>query len=315
MERKKPDFLGIGVTKAGTTWLWWQLNRHPDVWLAPEKEIHFYDRSPDYPTLSNLATASFMDRLSGSEPWDRPLVLRGLTSIAKNLAVGRFQKAAWWSSWTFGHYDDSWYVSLFSQARPDQVCGEITPDYAILKPEDIARIHDTNPDMRLILMIRDPIERAWSGLRHNVAKRNFADWNSETEILSWLKKPDIAMRGDYERIVDNYLAVFDSSQLLIGFYDAISRDPLGLMNAVTSFLGVRTHPGDTAALTKRIAVSPSIEMPDAARDYLTEEYMPMISRASKRFGSYASYWEFQHSAQSVRDPKAFDGILQPAIHA
>jgi hypothetical protein len=220
----------------------------------------------------------------------------------------------WWSSWTFGHYDDSWYVNLFSQARSDQVCGEITPDYAILNPEDIARIHETNPNIRLILMIRDPIERAWSGLRHNVAKKNFADWNSETEILSWVKRPDVAMRGDYERIVDNYLKVFDSSQLLIGFYDAISKDPLGLMNAITSFLGIKPLPGDTTDLSKRIAVSPLIEMPDTVRDYLTEQYMPMIARASKRFGSYASYWEFRHSKDCARDPNAFEGSLPPAVH-
>jgi hypothetical protein len=314
MENKRPSFLGIGVTKAGTTWLWKQLNKHPDVWLAPEKEMHFFDRAEDYPTLDTLATASFLDRLSGSKQSDRRAILHGLTNIARSVIRGQGKAALWWGSWTFGHYDESWYVNLFSQARPDQACGEITPGYAILRYDDIVRIREINPNMRLILMIRDPIDRAWSGLRHNVAKGNFVDWNSERHILSWLQKPDVLLRGDFERIVDNYLAVFEPSQLLVGFYDAISKDPLGLMNSVTSHLGLKPLPGDTKKLAERVNVSPKIEMPDTVKDFLLDQYMPIIARASNRLGSYASYWEFRYSNGNVEDANMLDKVLKPAVH-
>lgn len=42
-----PDFLGIGAQKAGTTWLHAGLACHPRVFLAPEKEVHFWDRRRD----------------------------------------------------------------------------------------------------------------------------------------------------------------------------------------------------------------------------------------------------------------------------
>jgi hypothetical protein len=295
MEKSRPTFLGIGVTKAGTTWLWSQLNKHPDVWMTPAKEVHFFDRSTAYPTLNNLATSSFKRRLLGTKPWERRQVILGLAKIAFNVLRGRFREAVWWGTWTFGEYDTDWYVKLFSQARPDQVCGEITPGYAILEPEDISKIRDVNPDMRLIFMIRDPVERAWSGLRHNVAMGGDIDWNSLNEIMSRLKKPDVALRGDYERTIDNYMKYFDSSQILVCFYDAISHDPEGLMNSITSFLGIREFPKNTADLRARVLVSPERDMPEQVRSYLVEHYAPMMISASRRFGSYSSSWIKRYS--------------------
>src|SRR5947207_15861690 len=42
-ERKVPDFLGIGAARAGTTWLHSNLRRHPQIWLPPVKELHYFD--------------------------------------------------------------------------------------------------------------------------------------------------------------------------------------------------------------------------------------------------------------------------------
>ncbi|MCC5022259.1 MAG: hypothetical protein J6386_05415 [Candidatus Synoicihabitans palmerolidicus] len=49
-EPKQPDFLGIGSLKAGTTWLSEQLSAHPDIYLPPIKETHFFGYPyPEYP--------------------------------------------------------------------------------------------------------------------------------------------------------------------------------------------------------------------------------------------------------------------------
>src|ERR1700749_4313420 len=43
LECRFPDFLCIGAQKAGTTWLDSNLRRHPDVWLPPLKELHYFN--------------------------------------------------------------------------------------------------------------------------------------------------------------------------------------------------------------------------------------------------------------------------------
>jgi hypothetical protein len=46
-----PDFLGIGATRAGTTWLDRNLRAHPDLFLPGAKELHYFDRHYDTPLV------------------------------------------------------------------------------------------------------------------------------------------------------------------------------------------------------------------------------------------------------------------------
>ena len=52
-----PDFLGIGAQKAGTTWLALNLGVHPQVWLPPIKELHYFDRPPEVETVVRVGEA------------------------------------------------------------------------------------------------------------------------------------------------------------------------------------------------------------------------------------------------------------------
>jgi hypothetical protein len=131
--------------------------------------------------------------------------------------------------------------------------------------------------------------------------------------LTMARKTPI-VRGDYESTVDNYLQFFDSSQILICFYDAISNDPEGLMRSITSFLGVRHFPADAVDAKTRVNASPKLEMPEQIRDYLGEMYTPTIARLSKRFGSYASGWEARYSGDSGRDISSTGLAGPPALH-
>jgi hypothetical protein len=296
MPTSRPTFLGIGAPKAGTTWLWSQLNKHPDIWLAPAKEVHFFDRSPSYPSPNRLSTPSLKARLLGSQPWERPQVAWGTGAVLYNLLRGQFKRAAWWRQWTFGYYDEAWYRALFSQAAPHQACGEITPAYAILDVADIERIRAVNPEMRLIYLIRDPIERAWSGVRFSASlDRSSIDDDSTDAWIARLKSPLMQLRGDYERTLENYLQVFEPSQILIGFYDAISKDPKGLIDAVTGFLGVPEFPANVVDHRTRVNASPERNIPKPIMEFLLAEYGPLTERLAERLGSYAIDWQRRYA--------------------
>ena len=43
MSNHGPDFIGIGMERAGTSWLFTQISSHPDIWVPPLKELHFFD--------------------------------------------------------------------------------------------------------------------------------------------------------------------------------------------------------------------------------------------------------------------------------
>ena len=113
------------------------------------------------------------------------------------------------------------------------------------------RIRETLPDVRLIAILRDPVERARSHHRMRVAwgdeRRSFA------EAIDELLRPDALLRarmcprhqtgyitwGEYGRILAGYLDVFHRQQILVVFTDELDRAPAQLLSRIQEFIGVK----------------------------------------------------------------------------
>lgn len=317
MNNNKPTFLGIGAHKAGTSWLYKQLIGHPEVYMPPKKEIHFFDRSPRYLSPNALAESSPLLRPFKLEPRDLRKMSVDFMRMVKCALTTDFERAEWYQKWLFGYYNEDWYTSLFHQSARYNTCGEISPSYSILESQDIARIKDLNPDMKLILMLRDPIDRAWSNIRFG-SDRGRLDVNLESpdDIIEALQQPKVVLRGDYERTLNNYLEHFDSSQVLVCFYEAIKHDPVGLMAGVTAFLGISAFAEGNINYQKRVNASKPRPMPRVVKDYLLEIYAPKVERIAKTLGSYANIWEGMNTSLDNIQPSGAARDLQmlPTLH-
>jgi hypothetical protein len=311
-DRRVPTFLGIGAQKAGTSWLYHHLRDHPDIWMPPEKELHYFDRSPTYPSPNNLATSSPIARLRGTQPWERTQLREGRRKLVLALRARDPQRVKWVTRRYFGSYGDRWYRGLFRLAGAAPAAGEITPSYSILEPDDVARIRRLNPHVRLLFLVRHPVDRAWSAIRFGIAKgRPEAATEPGDRIIKRLRTSTMLHRGDYERTLDVYLQHFDSEQVLVGFYDAIADDPSGLLDGITDFLGIARF--DRAAIDASTRINPSEQagMPPAVRAFLTETYEPMIKRLAKRFGGYAERWHDPDAATTSRSAALLPATVHP----
>ncbi|HEX7443627.1 MAG TPA: sulfotransferase domain-containing protein, partial [Acidimicrobiales bacterium] len=150
-----PDFVGIGVQKAGTTWWYELVTGHPGVWNPPgiHKERHFLDQFGSMPFAP-----SDVDRYRGWFP--RP----------HGMIVGE---------WTPDYFSYPWAPVLLRRAASDT---------------------------RLLLLLRDPVERLRSGLAH--ARR----MGVRTGVDSFV---DAFQRGFYHRALVGWLDQFDQTQLLV----------------------------------------------------------------------------------------------------
>mgnify|MGYP001792863338 CR=1 FL=1 len=313
----RPMFLGIGANKAGTSWVHSQLSKHPQIWVTPVKEVHFFDRSPIYPSPNYCSRSSPLSRILNADTWERERIKKSLKIIFKSVFNGKIDESIWWTHWSFGYYNEAWYQKLFPTNTAHFTYGEITPSYSILEEQDISNIKRINAGMKLLFFIRNPIDRAWSSIRHSVdiGKLNI-NLDAHEQIIEALKQPRVVMRGDYERTLENYLKYFDSSQILICFYEAIQEDPIGLMSGITQFLGVDYFEEKAVDNKSRVNVSSSYLMPAVVKDYLCKQYSPMINRLSQTLGSYAKVWEQSLFASeieldTVRDKSQFLPTLHP----
>jgi hypothetical protein len=102
--------------------------------------------------------------------------------------------------------------------------------------------------------------------------------------------PGQELRSDYLRTIDLYSKYYDPKRILIGFYDAVSKDPEGLLGDVLKHLGAK-EPMVRDGLRKVANESVSVTIPVAFKKHLEERYRGDICELAARFGSYAKDWQ------------------------
>jgi hypothetical protein len=182
-----PTFLIVGAAKAGTTSLAAWLGAHPDVFVAPEKEVHFFDRSFD----------------------------RGV----------------------------DWYRSRFAGARMERAIGEATPEYMAV-PVAVERMSSVVPEARLIAILRDPVDRAYSQYWHQRIsgreRRDFAAVVAEhMRDRSSLSHPRYYLtRGRYIDQLRRITSVYPRDGLLVLLLEDMRENPATAFRTVCEFIGV-----------------------------------------------------------------------------
>ena len=121
--------------------------------------------------------------------------------------------------------------------------GEITPAYAILPPNTIHMIWKLVPDVRLIYIIRNPIERAWSSalMALQRAELSFSEASNEW-FLDHFYSSGSMMRGHYVNCINNWLQFFNADQLLILNFDQIKTQPELVLARCARHLNIKPFP-------------------------------------------------------------------------
>ncbi len=202
-----PSFFVIGVPKAGTTALHVALARHPQIFMSRVKEPKFF--------------------LTGGSPPPQ----RGGPGDAKT-----FRQYVW-------RRED--YEALFDGAPPGAVRGESTPFY-LYHPPAQQRIHELVPEARLIVLLRDPVDRAHSNWSHLWS----AGLEPEKDFLSACRLEDrrAAARwalfwryldlGKYGEQLEQLYSRFPREQVLPVRYRELRDSPATVLDRICTFLGV-----------------------------------------------------------------------------
>ncbi len=234
-----PDFLGIGAQKAGTTWLHANLSRQPQLFLPPQKEVHYFDLGYHLPLRD--------------------------------------------------------YAAIFEPGR-GKIKGELTPRYALLPSVRIRLIQRIMPKVKLIFILRNPMERAWSQAVMNLAtqRQRQVQQVSRQEFLDHFRSPGSLARGMYSRILERWERYFAPSQWFIGLFESISQRPEALLDALLSFLGAPPPANyQDYPLRQIIRKGDGPPLPEPYRQVLTEMYEHELRKLQARYGDAIRAWRDQ----------------------
>nr|WP_320193892.1 sulfotransferase [uncultured Desulfobacter sp.] len=261
-----PDVLCVGVPKAATTWLYFNLRSYPEVFLPPQKELHFF--SHKYYLKS---TNSVFDHLKKNSYWH----------FEFNLG----DPVHW-----------RWYKSQFKGGK-HKIKIDITPTYCRVSKERIGQIKQQLPHTKIILIIRNPIERAWSGASYFMDRKkgkSMAELNLTQEVLPWVLDAERLDYGNYIDMISNWDAFYDSKNIKYIFYDDINSDPEGTLHEIAAFMniGKMTNTGNNRKDPNERINSDykKINMPQEVKLKLKDIYFPHIEFLERRFSRDLSAW-------------------------
>jgi hypothetical protein len=131
------------------------------------------------------------------------------------------------------HQGLDWYASFFRAAGAAKAVGEISPSY-LVTPEVPSRIQAWNPAVRLLFVLRDPIERAYS--HYCMLLRAGAVGERPEEVLTGDHR--LVIEGLYSNHLQRFLECFSWSQICVLIYEDLRRDSIGFLRQAFGFLGV-----------------------------------------------------------------------------
>ena len=206
-----PNFLIIGAMKSGTTSIYYYLKQHPQIYMSPVKEPNFF--------------ALEGEKLEFNGP-EGQAVVNGWICEEATTTVEE-------------------YRALFLGASNESAIGEASPWY-LYSPEAPDRIRRYIPEARLIAVLRNPADRAYSAFLQFVRDgreplKDFAqalEAEEERKRKNWKWIWHYRNMGFYYTQLKRYYDIFERDQIRVYLYEDLIDDPIGVLRDIFRHLGV-----------------------------------------------------------------------------
>lgn len=201
-----PNFLIIGAAKAGTTALHTYLQQHPQIYMTPDKETNFF--------------AFEGEHLNFQGPGDEAINQFSITDLES-------------------------YQAEFQNVAGEKAIGEACPLY-LYHAKAPERIYSYIPHVRLIAILRHPVDRAYANFLHIIRDdrepcRDFAQaLQQEKKRIedNWEWFWHYIQLGYYSIQLKRYYDIFDREQIRVYLYEDLCQNPLTLIQDIFCFLEV-----------------------------------------------------------------------------
>lgn len=213
---KRPNFIIIGAAKAGTTALHNYLGQHPEIFVTRKKEPKFFTF---YQDETENSPASF---------------------DAEGHRRYEYIKAG-------SICDLASYQALFEGVTDETAIGESSPMY-LYCPHSAQRIHEYDPDIKLIAILRNPVDRAFSHyMQYSIQVQGDEYLPTFEKAIAaepidhssiWYGLRHYVRLGFYHAQLKRYFDRFDPSQIQVHLYEDFKQKPDQLFHDTFQFLGV-----------------------------------------------------------------------------
>jgi hypothetical protein len=188
------------------------------------------------------------------------------------------------------HLGLGWYRSCFNHCPQELPVGEIAPTY-FDHPEARLRVAQAIPDCRIIVSLRDPVERAYSQykvwLRAGLLKGPF-------DFLK--QRMRLAAHASYGSNLQGWRTLFGEANLLVVLYDDLREDPQRYLDSVCTFIDsarivLKRTPGASSRVNQSDTMPRSARLAVGFRKLRDELIRRRFHRMARRFEDGTRLWK------------------------
>ena len=185
------------------------------------------------------------------------------------------------------------YGRLF-ESKASLFSGDISPNYSTLSNEVIRQIVGYFPDLKVIFLARDPVERVWSHLSMEVSYRQIEPFDPTDidEVDRNLSRRGLLLRSFPSAIVARWKRIVEPKQFRVYFFDDLQNNPAELRRSVLSFLGADPDkPGSrlSADYNSWTGVE-KLPLTGKVRSHLAQFFKKEMKTCAARLGGPAKDW-------------------------
>lgn len=247
-------FLSIGAMKAGTTWLYAVLARHPSLHFAMEKEIHYFHHR--YVNAKQLSEAYRLKEAKNRYLLRFEPEKANIDAVRENLH--------WISNYLSRPVDDHWYRNLFPLRDHQKYACDFSNLNALLPVDAWPQIAAKAEKLRVIYTLRDPLARLWSHTKFHLQVtgqiERLKDWGPQ-DFNSFVRSPHIWKNAEYGQVLRNLREGLPREMWKVLFYEDVHADQRGALRDIEDFLGIAPYEYPQALLDRRITEGVKHPMP------------------------------------------------------
>ena len=274
-------FLCVGAQKAGTTWLYTQLDNHPEIAFSDVKEIHYFNTIHNGSLLLSSRKVEHLKRLINN---NKTALERYFTNLSRGMELDPgIQKL-------LGPVDDQWYINAF-QSRGKKYCADFSPEYALLPKAGFDNVKMVSKNQKIIYLMRDPLSRSKSAIQYFFQTQGIDPKDINSKMIDDASKKDFIINlSSYHKTIRALKSEFQENALKFMFFEDIMRDKEAAIGEVCRFLEIATPSVKQEKLEQRINTSKSIEFTQDFDDRMMEVLAPVYEFMRTEFSHLPQQW-------------------------
>jgi len=277
-----PDFMCVGAQKAATTWLYDALRWIPGIFLPVIKELHYFSElytqdakcfGPKHRREQIKQTREYYMAKQKRSKYD-DLILAQLDHLDTT------------------ELSDDWYRGIFDFATDRDFCGEICPCYMSMPMRGVRHVLNINPLMRVLVLVRDPVDRIWSHMRMHT-KIGILKFDLEQILSGNISMGSYMQYTDYANSIRRWKTMTGEGRFRAIVYDRIGQEPSVVLDEILDFIGA------PKAITKKdisksIFSGDKITLPPELREKLFCDLQPQYDFLHSMFPDQVDIWVKRH---------------------